>query len=116
MKHNTEFVPSPKKPKKAKSKKKGKSSGSGLKVEPVEGTIDFPMDVDEDAQRPQDEKANMGKRKKGARFGSEATNRPEERGDEGAESPLKRQRMNGGEDWAPAGKMSKRQAMEGAAE
>lgn len=104
MKHNTEFVPSPKKPKKAKLKKKGKSCGSGLKVEPVEGTIDFPMDVDEEAQRPQ---VNMGKRKKGARFGSEATNRPEEKGDEDAESPLKRQRKNGNEDWAPAGKMSK---------
>ncbi|KIM91711.1 hypothetical protein PILCRDRAFT_137751 [Piloderma croceum F 1598] len=116
VKHNTEFVPSPKKPKKAKSKKKGKSFGSGLKVEPVEGTVDFPMDVDEETQRPQDEKANMGKRKKSARFGSEATNRPEEKGNEDAESPLKRQRLISGKDWAPAGKMSKRQAMEGAAE
>jgi len=111
VKHNTAFVPSPKKPK-AKSKKKGKSSG--LKVEPVEGKIDFPMEVDEEAQ---DEKPNMSKRKKGARFGTEATNRPEEKGDEDVESPLKRQRMNNGsEGWAPAGKMSKQQAMEGAAE
>lgn len=97
MKHNKEFVPSPKRPKKGKSKKKGKSaSGSGLKVEKVEptieGKVDFPMmDIDEE-QKPK------GKRKNGAGFGSEVTNRHNDNTErhEGAETPLKRQRTKDG--------------------
>lgn len=105
MKHNTEFVPSPKMPKKTKSKKRGKSGLKVELVEPIEGTAGVPMDVDEEV------KSNSGKRKKGVRFGSEATNRPEDKRVEDAESPLKRQRVNygsGDEDLAPAlGKMSR---------
>ena len=99
MKHNKEFVPSPKRPKKTKSRKKGKSaSGSGLKVELVENTTEgtgyVPMDVDEEVQRsPNKPSKGKGKRKKGAQFGSEAINRPDE-GHEAVESPLKRQRVN----------------------
>jgi kinesin family protein 22 len=107
VKHNKEFVPSPKRPKKTRSKKKGKNaSGSGLKVELaepiVEGTADAPMDVDEEVQGSLGVKSYKGKRKNGTRFGSEATNRPD--GDEAVETPLKKQRMNkdsGDEKWAP---------------
>jgi kinesin family protein 22 len=92
VKHDKEFVPSPKRPKKAKSKKKGKgASGSGLKVELVEPTVDETADAQMDVDEDQDEKSNKGKRKNGAQFGSEATNRPRE---DDVETPLKRQRMD----------------------
>jgi len=63
VKHDKEFVPSPKRPKKAKSKKKGKgASGSGLKVELVEPTVDETADAQMDVDEDQDEKSNKGKR------------------------------------------------------
>jgi kinesin family member 22 len=114
VKHNKEFVPSPKRPKKAKSKKKGKNaSGSGLKVELVEPKIeetDTRMDVDEEY----DEKASQGKRKNGARFGSEVTNRlGEEQRNGDMESPFKRSRVDGSgdEDWAIT-KKARRKALD----
>lgn len=96
VKNDKEFVPSPKRPKKAKSKKKGKStSGSGLKVELVEPIIamaDVKMEVDETDVKPSFVGSmNKGKRKK---FGSEATNRSDEADeDEDMETPSKRQRL-----------------------
>jgi kinesin family protein 22 len=125
VKHDKQFVPSPKRLKKAKSKKKGKStSGSGLKVELVEHTIaaaDIKMELDErqdetDAKPSLVERTNKGKRKKNALFGSEATNRPDEaEEDEDMETPSKRQRLgeHTGEAWTPPGvtKKPKRNAV-----
>jgi kinesin family protein 22 len=122
VKHDKQFVPSPKRLKKAKSKKKGKStSGSGLKVELVEHTVaaaDVKMEVDE-RQDETDVKpsTNKGKRKKNALFGSEATNRPDEaEEDKDMETPSKRQRLGehtGDEAWTPSGltKKPKRNAV-----
>lgn len=116
MKHDKEFVPSPKRPKKTKSKKRGKNtSESGLKVELVEPTIavaDVKMEVDEksdkaDVKLSLAEPTNAGKRKKNAQFGSEATNRPDEAEEnEDMETPSKRQRLGEhvrDEAWTPPG-------------
>ena len=113
MKNNKEFVPSPKRSKKAKSKKKGKG-GSGLKFKLAGPERDAPMEVDED------EHLNKGKRKGGARFGSEVTNRLDEDRNQDMDSPLKRQRIvegNEDEDWAPpaVSKKAKRKVQEIAA-
>jgi kinesin family protein 22 len=116
VKHDKEFVPSPKRPKKTKSKKRGKNaSGSGLKVELVEPTIttvDVKMEVDEGSDKTDVKSSlvkptNKGKRKKNAQFGSEATNKPDEaEEDEDMETPSKRQRLGehvGNEAWTPPG-------------
>lgn len=96
VKHDKGFMPSPKPEKKAKAtKKKSKhGSGSALKSEVVEPAIkgeneDVDMVVEEKVE------SGKGKRKKGTRFGSEATNRPTDAGDEGDESqtPPKRQKL-----------------------
>lgn len=112
MKHSKEFVPSPKRPKKTKSKKKTKAaSGSGLKVEVVQPPVGTDMDVDEwheeqEVERSLDDNAGSCKRKKGAQFGSEATNRlgGDEGDDDDLDTPLKRQRVGGVSDdgdWEP---------------
>lgn len=121
MKHNKGFVPSPKADKEKKpkpAKKKGKSSsGSGLKTELVEPTIKGEEADDVQMHMDVDEKASKGKRKKGARFGSEATNRPTNAGDEedeSAQTPPKRQRLAASgedEEWVPP-KKSKKNAAE----
>lgn len=117
VKHNKDFVPSPKRQKKTKSKKKGKGvPGSGLKVELVEPIIpmadvkmeveDWQDEADRDVKRSAVKQTNKGKRKNAARFGSEATNRLDEaEADESMETSLKRQRLGQdtrNEDYSPA--------------
>lgn len=97
MKHDKGFVPSPKPEKKAKATRKGKhGAGTSLKFEVVEPTAKLEGE-DKDVHMATEERleTGKGKRKKGTRFGSEATNRPTDAGDEGNESqsPPKRQKL-----------------------
>ena len=104
MKHDKNFVPSPKAEKKAKATKKKNKHGRVKSEVSIEPAIKE-EDEDED-MAVENVESGKGKRKKGTRFGSEATNRPTNAGDEEDEyqTPPKRQKLaveDEDVDWVP---------------